>query len=819
MKWQNKDLRSEILKMKREMTDELVFLSDQYLKLLCRIAKQITRTHFKNIHIDNDRSLPAGCYNGSSISVNLANPITQSFPSKELKNKSLIGILGHECGHENYSNSYLRTKYLNGILAERKIYPHAPMPKSPEEQQALKSMQKEFDRERSAAVILYGELAGYLSNVLEDIYIEHRMCGRFPGNIKEGIMLNNMRIVEMAESVRSMLNGGQRKSIVVMNMITQYAISGQINCWDGADQEYLDCLEACKPLIDKAVREPEESARYIATNQILLKMWDFVMEDAMNMEAAQSEKEKEHDEQLNMQADSGDIQPQANMGASAGEGRAAEEERGAETELSSDNSESSQEEATETLSASEQEAEPEASSGAKESDTDSMAGDQNPEMDSSERNQGLGSEASSGNDSKFEMDTSFESKNSGSVLSQEGETQIRDQIHRLTEALPQYSEDYQGGRTNEAEDTKWDGSWDSAQEVRRSDLSQNGSIQKDEEMEQMDQDIAGSTDSLQWSAENAGERPDFDKEASAFVFQIAKDMAEIERQEQIRESMQEFVGSIDFGDQHVSVQKYILRALVPDGDYKSKYAEIERQLKHIRKHLHDSLLPVLEKQKSRMQDGMMLGRRMSNRTLYRPDHRIFARRLLEGNVCDTAIAILVDMSGSMYFGNRLECAKLAALTLYQFSVEADIPVTVYGHYTSSYYCCDETVCLCSFAEFDLIDDKDRYRIMDMQPDGRNRDGVAVRFVGELLRGRPEKQKLFVLISDGQPNAEGYCGSRAKEDLKNAKAQLEHDGITFLAAAIGDDRDIINEIYGESLDVTDLRKLPELLAKRVLREIS
>ena len=191
MKWKTSEFRSEILKMKKEMTDEFIFLSDRYLKLLKRIARQITSTHFANIHINNDKSMPAGLYDGSVISVNLANPITQSFPSKELKSKSLIGILGHECGHENYSNTYLRERYLRGIREERKIYPHAPVPESPKEEDALASMEREFGRTRSAAVNLYCELAGYLSNILEDIYIELRMCSRFPGSIREGIKLNN----------------------------------------------------------------------------------------------------------------------------------------------------------------------------------------------------------------------------------------------------------------------------------------------------------------------------------------------------------------------------------------------------------------------------------------------------------------------------------------------------------------------------------------------------------------------------------------------------------------------------------------------------
>ena len=956
MKWKTSEFRSEILKMKKEMTDEFVFLSERYLKLLKRIARQITSTNFANIHIDNDKSMPAGLYDGSVISVNLANPITQSFPSKELKSKSLIGILGHECGHENYSNTYLRERYLRGIREERKIYPHAPVPESPKEEDALASMEREFGRVRSAAVDLYCELAAYLSNILEDIYIELRMCSRFPGSIREGIKLNNVRIAELSQSVRKMLNEGEKKSVVILNMIAQYAISGQVNCWDGAEQEYLDCLDSCIPLIDKAVRDEEVSARYLATNQIMLKIWDFVMEDATVMERKQNEEERqqvkvpaleeqkvvesspssesadegseENGETENTRSDAGS---QDNLTSSVETvSDAPTEAQGANSDSSTGTQETDLDSSTETQkvgsSASVKNQEPDSATsiGEQESKLDGLAknqeqdvetGDLKPESDemsgsreqgqkadarnqdqepvsstegqesvpdASAGNRGLESEASDGNqesnacslsgDSGSEVQKpelsqkqeqpapsekqiterggtaenneevsgledsletgkpgnntsseqesgTFSGDNSSDMeLSAESESQIMEQIRNLVSNLPQYSEDYQGGRNGEATDVCWSGSWNSGQKGGIADAEKMGKDSMNDKLSHPAQNKVDDTDPLSNQTFETEGRPEFDQEASSFVFQLAKDMAEVERSEQLQESLRELISEIDFGDQHVSVHKEVVRALVPYGDYKAQYAEMERKLKHIKKRLHDRMLPILEKQKSRMESGMVLGRRLSSRNLYRPDHRIFARRQLEGNECDTAIALLIDLSGSMA-GSRIEYARLAALTLYQFSVEADIPVTVYGHNTSEYYGVGETVCLYSYAEFGVLDEKDCYRIMDMHPDGCNRDGVAVRFVGELLRRRQERQKLFVLISDGRPNARGYGGEWARADLKEAKTQLEQGGITFLAAAIGDDRDIIREIYGECLDITDLRKLPELLAKRVLREIS
>ena len=85
--------------------------------------------------------------------------------------------------------------------------------------------------------------------------------------------------------------------------------------------------------------------------------------------------------------------------------------------------------------------------------------------------------------------------------------------------------------------------------------------------------------------------------------------------------------------------------------------------------------------------------------------------------------------------------------------------------------------------------------------------------------RPEKQKLLFVISDGAPNANQYGGIGAKRDLQKIRKKLLQQGVFFQAAAIGSDKEAIQEIYEESfLDITDLEQLPALLTKKLLRFI-
>ena len=124
-----------------------------------------------------------------------------------------------------------------------------------------------------------------------------------------------------------------------------------------------------------------------------------------------------------------------------------------------------------------------------------------------------------------------------------------------------------------------------------------------------------------------------------------------------------------------------------------------------------------------------------------------------------------------------------------------------------------------FKSFDNIDNKDRYRLEAINAHGSNRDGAALYYVGEQLKKRPELNKMLIIISDGQPADYDYYGEAAEKDTHDAKARLTKAGIMVFAAAIGDDKDNIERIYGDGfMDVTNLDALPEILTKLVVKNI-
>ena len=310
-----------------------------------------------------------------------------------------------------------------------------------------------------------------------------------------------------------------------------------------------------------------------------------------------------------------------------------------------------------------------------------------------------------------------------------------------------------------------------------------------------------------------------DKRAAADVERILDTMAEKAACRSLEserlEELNEFAQSISYGNVHAGVNVRVNRLLEAGEMREEQYQAVAEPLLAISKQLQRSLLKELEdRRKGGKMKGLLFGRHLDGRTVYRNDGKTFYKKALPNETPQLSVALLLDESGSMY-GDRVTYARAAAIILYDFCTNLGIPVMVYGHSTDW----DDTVELYSYAEFDTYDGDDKYRIMDVSARSSNRDGAALRFVAERLAARTEDVKILILVSDGQPAANGYIGTAAEEDLRGIKQEYKRKGILFIAAAIGDDKENIQRIYGESfLDITDLKELPAKLTAVVKRHI-
>ncbi len=678
-------IRKRIAEEKSRLTDEQLFASPQFAAYLTDIAEGTTgryrrkssvRTYWDALphadiaHTDN-----------RVITVNAGNYLTRSFPTRSLKADSLLGIVGHECGHILFSDFTMLATYHQALSGGR-FYPQEPEDLSAKQAKSLREIGEFLEEKDEAVINALSSIAHSLVNMMEDVYIEGRMCDAFPGSLKTGILLNNLRFAEEMDSVTEEIDHQHHEVFIVANLLIQYAKTGDINNLGGYKGPYLDTVYECIPYVDDAAYDDDARVRFDAANKMLLLLWPYmesyirqVREDIKNHT---NKAETEMGEQL-----AGGAPLPGGLGKPV--------------------------------------------SGKK--------GKHDPGSDEDDRNQ-------------------------------------------LQQAL-----DYEDGRM-ELEKTDEIGEDGDGGTSRTSDYAGAGYVsQAADDMERI-------------------------------LTQLAEDAAYASYEQELSEELQAESDKIRYGNAHRGVHVNVNRMAYVDPSYMEAYRKVAPPLLLISKRLQKQISQILKDYKEGGKlDNLPMGKRINVRNAVRNDGRLFYKLKLPNDRTDIAVAILNDESGSMSSSDRITYARSASIILHDFCKGLDIPVAIYGHTEF------DDVELYAYAEFDSIDNKDQYRLMDMSARCGNRDGAALRYVAERLMTRPEAIKLLIIISDGQPAGENYYGTEAEADLRGIKKEYSSKGIQLFAAAIGSDKPNIQRIYRDGfLDITNLEKLPVNLGKLIIQKI-
>ena len=700
-----KKLKQMIREEETSIPDQEFFTSSAFHRYLTSQARAATGRYCYGLQalISWDESDDAAlAYTDSyKIYLNAANHVTQSFPSRFLRALSLVGMTGHETAHLLYTDFTTRNLYLRN-LGNGTFYPEEPSVELSAYQKSQTEIMDALQEKDKAVSLTLQTCAASLQNILEDVYIEARMCAAFPGSFRKGIQLNNLRMVEQIPDLHEQLSRNYQPFTIATNLLLAYCRSGTISNRFQSDSEYLDVLTDGMEYIDTALEAPSIKERLTATNCLLVLFWDFIKPLVEEM------REKlEHQDETEASKELQDLLDQQIAGGTpipVGKG-------GAEVK---------------------------------------------------------NIPAAKGGASANPQDEDF--------FSPKGR---KEQLKKTEKVMAE-----EGGRLA---------------------LAKTSAI------------LDGNDPGVTYAPQYAGTGYE---DAASDIARVLKEAAAEKAQEayeqQLSEELQKAANEIHYGNAHAGIHVTIHRTQEISDHLIRQYEEISPPLLRASKRLQSTILPLLkEEAEGGKQKNLLYGRRLDMRSFHHQDGSFFIRTRLPADEQRLAVGLLIDESGSMGWGDRITHARKTAIVLYDFCVSLGIPVTIYGHSTDY-----RGVALYSYAEFDSVDEKDRYRLMDMIDRNGNRDGAALRFVAEHLAKRPEKRKLLILISDGQPADDGYYGTEAEADLRGIKKEYARQNIILFAAAIGDDKDAIQRIYQEGfLDITRLDDLPKnltILVKQYLR---
>ncbi|HFD1757546.1 TPA: AAA family ATPase [Enterococcus faecium] len=249
-----------------------------------------------------------------------------------------------------------------------------------------------------------------------------------------------------------------------------------------------------------------------------------------------------------------------------------------------------------------------------------------------------------------------------------------------------------------------------------------------------------------------------------------------------------------------------------------KARELHMQVMPIVESLSRQILELLDNEQTETyQKGKYEGQRFNASKVAYGDLRNFDKKNPPHEQPSLAVAVRIDESGSMIRDDRIEAAKKAAIAIAEFSKKVDIPLLIYGDTADR--SSREKTSLFSYKEFEDGFQWLNEKLVTMKPRQNNRDGAALRLAAEKLNRQSATTKLLLNISDGQPKAlPDYTGKKAKEDIQSVLKEYERQGILFVSAAIGQDKEEIKSIYGESrfVDITDLNEFPKQMIQLIAR---
>lgn len=692
------------------------------------------------------------------ILINCGNKFITKVRGRENRYQIVCGFFAHELGHVLYTDFLAGQTHIN-FLGQGKWFPDKPVLKTNADirnEAALWDYANDSDENMQA--IQY--LASEISNVIEDGYIEDRMLLNFPGTLKYG--LESLRDIHFAQmpTVTQLIeeedDGKRHLFESILQNILSYVKYGEIKYGDEPISDVR--IKTVFDLIldiDSALISDSAKDRIRITNYILVHCWEYLADYL-------EECKKRHQQTVASGAASTLSETLAGLlGSMTGSSAIGNGDSTPVAQSSAGSAKSST-----------------AFKRAKTKADAGKADDQDKSKDS---------ENESGDKNTSPQTETENEKNQSESDGENSEESIDDGLAPLDD----------GGNTGEKQDVT---------------DSEGGRIP----YHQTDTLYAPEGGHTEYDKDYQREKYD---RAAADIERLLDKMAEKAACKELENArikeLRDVAQNISYGNIHEGVSVRINRISSVDEQLVEQFNEIAAPLLTISNQLKRSVLRQFDDyRRGGKQTGLMMGRRLEVRALCRNDGKVFSKNALPNEIPHLSVGLLLDESGSMGCADRCTYARAAAIILHDFCESLDIPVMIYGHSTGG-----DDVNLYSYAEFEGFDNDDKYRLMDIHARGSNRDGAALRFVAEQLSKRSEDVKILILVSDGQPAHFGYGGTAAEEDLRGIKQEYQRKGILFIAAAIGDDKDNIERIYGNSfLDITDLAQLPIKLTSIIRKHL-
>jgi len=311
--------------------------------------------------------------------------------------------------------------------------------------------------------------------------------------------------------------------------------------------------------------------------------------------------------------------------------------------------------------------------------------------------------------------------------------------------------------------------------------------------------------------------------------EIGEVLSEMEREELAKsqsekraERVKEHLRSLKYSDKHNGFEVRPHYYQNPTDFEKAVVKEIEDEIRSLARNLTRRIQNVLRYNQDEKRTGLTSGY-LNQSELWRKDGRVFVQKKDKSDEADLAILILIDESGSMDDYGRYKHARKAAVMIANVCEALRIPLAIMGHQAIHRRNVVEHYHYVTFERPLREQVANLARITHRQ---NTREGISLKYAAEYLMQQPQRDKLLLVISDGDPfhvdaNGNMFTDEPARTDAALIVEEYEKKGMTIVGIAIGEGKDYIAEIYKNFISISKLEMLPQklvsLIEKRVLKE--
>lgn len=771
-----KQLKSII---KKQMTPKDFFMSEIFRHHFSSLVKMVSRRY------GNEEMRVKTAWGGKEVAytdnrtvfVNLNNEIVEDVKDIEQRFLCALGFLGHELGHVLYTDFDGFDAYASGNYGNY-------LGLSDEEKKIIDKIKEYRNKGFNQSL---SELYHNIENIIEDGFVNRKISEAFPGTFKKGLKeCHKLQFKSMPVADNPLTNA--------INTLLCLALDKPV---PQDLQNSIDCYEELRSAIKDINTVETTDERIIITNKAIVALWHYI-EPLLMLSALM--------QQTDGSDNSGDDQdgqnPNQSGNGSSNGGSGSSSSGGSGMSKGSEYSEENVQQGNSNLS-----------NAVNQSKQSSKVGKGKGVLNSQNKNNKTSQSSSADKKGQDKDEQSTGSQNNKSNKSNKAESQDKDASSTQNDKEVNKSENSKGNSEGEqGNDKNNDKQGDKKdKESNKGDGNENNNAESDNNTDTRYEELSEISSDVTFNGEGSEDIKDIKTALEGLISQYARQYIKNNPEEVEKLSLES--NALEITENKSSAHQgypFVIENVKGNDTY--RYNQVEQNLSGISRRLQKRVKQVLEDQlEGGVCKNLLKGNKINPASSASNNGKIFKRNILPESK-DIAISVLIDESGSMA-GTRIEKALEMAIVIESFCRELNIPLSIVGH-SDSY-----KVRINNYIRFEDESSNRKYNLANMRAGGCNRDGFALSYCIKNLLERNEENKLMIIISDGRPNSSNYSGKAAEEDLANIKKTFEKKGGRLIATAIGEDKDTIKRIYGNSfLDITDINNLPIKMASIISKYV-